>query len=123
MKQEDGLKRGRGQQGLLSDFRMKLPTPLGESTFQLAELEVIGAAGSCYPWSGACARRKRGVERRAAKLPGEYRRPLEKPDRRHHGTQQGQEGPLVRRLNSYGPLIGLVVGAFQECIFQYISVL
>ena len=28
--------------------------------------------------------------------------------------QQGQQGPLVRRLNSYGPLIGLVVGAFQE---------
>ena len=27
---------------------------------------------------------------------------------------RGQQGPLVRRLNSYGPLIGLVVGAFQE---------
>ena len=26
----------------------------------------------------------------------------------------GYQGPLVRRLNSYGPLIGLVVGAFQE---------
>ena len=38
----------------------------------------------------------------------------EKLDRRHHGAQRGQDGPLVRRLNSYGPLIGLVVGAFQE---------
>ena len=111
---DDGLQRGRGRQGLLPDFRMELPTPLGQSTFQLAELKVIGAAGSCYPRSGPCARRKRGVERRASKLPGEYRRPLEKLDRRHHGAQQGQEGPLVRRLNSYGPLIGLVVGAFQE---------
>ena len=44
----------------------------------------------------------------------EYRRPLEKLDRRYHGVQQGQTGPLVRRLDSYGPLIGLVVGAFQE---------
>ena len=43
-----------------------------------------------------------------------YRRPLEKLDRRYHGVQQDEQGPLVRRLNSYGPLIGLVVGAFQE---------
>ena len=57
---DDGLQRGRGRQGLLPDFRMELPTPLGQPTFQLAELKVIGAAGSCYPRSGACARRKRG---------------------------------------------------------------
>ena len=54
------------------------------------------------------------VERRTGKLLGEHKRLLEKLDRRHHGAQQGQEGPLVRRLNSYGPLIGLVFGAFQE---------
>ena len=74
----------------------------------------MGAPGSCCPRSGTWARRKRGVERRASKLPGEYKRPLEKLDRRHHGAQRGQDGPLVRWLNSYGPLIGLVVGAFQE---------
>ena len=34
--------------------------------------------------------------------------------RAYHGTQPGQVGPLVRRLDSYGPLLGLVVGAFQE---------
>ena len=82
--------------------------------YQLAELKVIGAAGTNYPKSGPCARSRRGVERRAAKLQGEYKRPLEKLDRRYHGTQQGQVGPLVRRLDSYGPLVGLVVEAFQE---------
>ena len=112
--EEDGLQRGRGRQGLLPDFRLELPTPLGQSTFQLAELKFIGAAGRCYPRSGTCARRKRGVERRAALLPGEYRRPLEKLDRKYYQVQQDQVGPLVRRLHSYGPLIGLVVGAFQE---------
>ena len=81
----------------------------------LAELKVIGAAGQeWYPRSGQCARRKRGVERRKERLQGEYRRPLEKQDRAHHGTELGQVGPLVRRLESYGPLLGLVVGAFQE---------
>ena len=100
--EQEGLQRGRGRQGLLPDFRIELPTPLGQSTYQLAELKFIGAAGSNYPRSGPLARRKRGVERRASKLPGEYRRPLEKLDRRYHGVQQGQAGPLVRRLNSYG---------------------
>ena len=112
--QQDGLQRGRGRQGLLPDFRLELPTPDGQVSFQLAELKVIGAAGTNYPRSGPPARSKRGVERRAAKLPGEYRRPLEKLDRRYHGAQQGQVGPLVRRLDSFGPLVGLVVGAFQE---------
>ena len=110
----DGLQRGRGRQGLLPDFRLELPTPLGQVELQLAELKVIGAAGTNYPRSGPCARRTRGVQRRACKLPGEYRRPLERLDMRFHGTVQGQVGPLVRRLESYGPLIGLVVGAFQE---------
>ena len=112
--QQGGLERGRGRQGLLPDFRIELPTPQGQPTYQLAELKVIGAAVSCYPRSGPCARRKRGVERRAEKLPGEYRRPLATLDRLYHGTDLGQTGPLVRRLESYGPLVGLVVGAFQE---------
>ena len=50
------------------DFDFQMLTPLGQSTFQLAELKVTGTAGSCYPRSWACARRKRGVERRAPKL-------------------------------------------------------
>ena len=39
---------------------------------------------------------------------------MAKLDQRYHGTQQGEVGPLVRRLESYGPLKGLVIGAFQE---------
>ena len=91
-----------------------MPSPQGQLTYQLAELKCIGATGTNYPRSGPCARRKKGVERRAARLSGEYRRPLEKLDSKYHGTQPGQAGPLVRRLESYGPLLGLVVGSFQE---------
>ena len=62
-----------------------------------------------------CQKEKlKGVERRRERLQGEYRRPLEKLDRAHHGTQPGKVGPLVRRLDSYWPLLGLVIGAFQE---------
>ena len=47
-------------------------------------------------------------------MPDEYRKPLALLDERYHGTQHGEVGPLVRRLDSYGQLQGLVIGAFQE---------
>ena len=54
------------------------------------------------------------MERRATPLPGEYRTPLAKLDSKYHGTQAGQVGPLVRRLEGYGKLLCLVMGTFQE---------
>jgi hypothetical protein len=63
---------------------------------------------------GLRARRSKGVERRAARLPGEFRRPLAKLDNKYHGTTDGQVGPLQRRLGGFGRLQGLVVGSFQE---------
>ena len=90
-----------------------MPSPEGV-TYRLAELKVIGAVSKWYPRSGNCERRKRGVERRIGLLSDEYRRPLAALDSRFHGTQQGEVGPLVRRLDSYGQLQGLVIGAFQE---------
>ena len=112
---EEQLQRGRGRQGLLPDFKMDLPSPTGEHETKLAELKMISAVDSWYPRSGFSARRSRGVERRAARLPGEYRRPLAKLDQKYHGTTVGQVGPLQRRLDGFGRLQGLVVGSFQEC--------
>ena len=112
--QEEQLQRGRGRQGLLPDFKLELPTPEGDHDVKLAELKVIGAVESWYPRSGFSARRSRGVERRAATLPGEYRRPLAKLDQRYHATPVGQVGPLQRRLDGFGRLQGWVVGSFQE---------
>ena len=48
------------------------------------------------------------------RLPREYKTPLANLDRRYHGTLEGEVGPLVRRLERFCPLQGLVVGAFQE---------
>ena len=54
------------------------------------------------------------MERRARRLPKEYRDKLVKLDTKYHDTQHGQSGPLVKRLESYGKLEGLVVGPWGE---------
>ena len=43
---------------------------------------------------------RKGVERRAGRIQGEYRRPLAALDSRYHGVQEDQRGPLVRRLEA-----------------------
>ena len=92
LQQEEELQQGRKRQGLLPDFRLELPGPLGQPVSRLAELKVIGAVKTWYPRSGDCARRKNGVERRSQELSGEYRRPLVALDMKYHGTQPGWGG-------------------------------
>ena len=47
-------------------------------------------------------------------MPGTYRRPLARLDRQHYGTQPGETGRLVERLNSYGVLQCYVAGNWGE---------
>ena len=91
------LKRGRGRQGLLPDFKMEIPSPAGEPI-------------QWYLRIGGLATKKKAVERRAAQLPAEYRTPLANLDTKYHGTQPGQVGPLVRRPQGYGQLLCLIMG-------------
>ena len=56
----------------------------------------------------------RGTDRRAGGLQQLYRKKLLPLDSRYHNTPPGQAGPLVRRLQSYGKLEGLVVGPWGE---------
>ena len=95
----------RARQGLVPDFLLRLPTPQGPSDCP-AELKVISAGATLHPWG----RKGTGVERRASKLANEYRASLAKYDRQFHVVREGEVGPLVRRLQSYGKLEGLVVG-------------
>ena len=104
-----GLEWGRSRQGLIPDFRLRLPTPEGTSDC-LAELKFIGAGVTWYP-RGV---QGRGTDRRAGGLQSEYKRKLAKYDQRYHGTVPGQSGPLVQRLDGYGKLWGLVVGPWGE---------
>ena len=57
----------------------------------------------------------KGTDRRAAELPALYRKKLHTLNRRFHNTVDGQTGPLVSGLNSFGKLEGLVVGQWGDC--------
>ena len=78
---------------MLPDFRLEVPN--GEPETKLAELKVLGAVESWYPRNGTLARSRKGVQRREAILPGEYRRPLEKLDFMYHGTTGTQVVPWL----------------------------
>ena len=77
-------------------------------------MKVIGAVETYYPRAGARARNKKGVEKRAGLIPGEYKRPLAALDTRYHRVEEGQTGPLVRRLERFGNILTWVIGAWQE---------
>ena len=108
--QGEALEWGRARQGLIPDFRLSLPTP-GGLTDSLAELKFISAGVSWFPRGT----KGKGTDRRAAGLPQLYKRKLIPFDSKYHNTQLGQTGPLVRRIESYGKLEGLVVGPWAEC--------
>ena len=120
LNKEENLQRRRGRHGILPGFRLDLPGPgagpgaLGQVESKLAELKVIGAVETYYPRGRERARAKKGVEMRAGLIPGEYRRPLAALDTRYHRVEEGQRGPLVRRLEGYGHLLTWVMGAWQE---------
>ena len=76
----------------------------------LGKLKFISAGVSRY----SIGRRRKAVDVRAAELPGSYRRPLQRLDAQHHGTREGEVGPLVRRLQAYGQLQAYVSGAWGE---------
>ena len=79
------LEWGRARQGLIPDFRMRLPTPEGTSDC-LAELKFVSAGVTWYP-RGA---QGRGTDRRAGGLQSDYKRKLARYDQRFHGTGPGQ---------------------------------
>ena len=106
----EGLEWGRKRQALLPDFRLELPNPLGTTDSTLAELKTIGAVCSRYPRGN----RNKAVERRAGLLQGEYVRKVARVDQQVLGTPRGEVGPLQRKLESFGDILGLVVGAFGE---------
>ena len=89
------------------------PLPTGETTRSLAELKVISAGPSRYP-RGLASSRDKAANRRARALPAEYRLKLSRIDSAYNGTGAGEVGPCVARLETFGEILQLVVGAFGE---------
>ena len=104
------MERGRRRQAMVPDYRLILPSPTEGTVTRLAELKVI----NCCPSRYQVGARERAVDRRANLLPGEYRKKARDVDRRYVGTPEGEVGPVERKLEQYGDLQGLVVGAFGE---------
>ena len=104
------MERGRKRQALVPDFRMELPSATGGTMTQLAELKVISCCRSWYtPGSEV-----RATDKRAQGLPADYRRKAKKVDQELLGVEREVRGPVERRLEEYGDLIGLCFGAWGE---------
>ena len=94
---------------------LALPEPgrnPSEAADELFELKTLHLGRSTYP-NGARTR-SAAVERRAAAIPSEAAAKARQLDRRFCGTAAGELGPVERRLNTYGPVRGLVFGHWCE---------
>ena len=104
------MEKGRKRQAIVPDFRIEMPSPTGGTSHQLAELKVISCCESWYPLGG----RQRGTEKRAGGLKSEYKRKAKKVDQEVLGLPVEQKGPVERRLEEFGELLGLCFGAWGE---------
>ena len=103
---------GRKRQGLVPDFRLEMPSTTGGTTYRLAELKVISCCDTWYkPGASVNAR---GTEKRAKGLQMEYNRKARKVDQELLKVGDGEKGPVERRLDEFGELIGLCFGAWGE---------
>ena len=120
----------RGQrQGLVPDFKVELERLVdgASTTAALAELKMLHAGrsalnpigGTTYKTRGNGAHcvltgHRRAVHVRAGKIQAERERDARRIDERFCGVQPGTDGPVLDRLRSFGPIVGLVVGHFGE---------
>ena len=104
------LERGRERQGMVPDFLIELPSQTGGKTKRLAELKVL----NCCPTRYTTGHRAKAVDRRANLLQGEYRKKARDADSICGERNNGEVGPVERKLLQFGDLVGLVVGAFGE---------
>ena len=73
---------------------------------KLAELKNINCCSSRYDVNS----RQKAVDRRAGLLANEYRKKARAVDKDYVGVPEGEVGPVERKLEEYGDILGLVVG-------------
>ena len=95
---------------MVPDFMISMTDPVDGTKRRLAELKVI----NCCPSRYSAGEQQKGVDRRARLLQAEYRKKAKDVDRDYVGIPVDQEGPVLRHLNQYGDVLGLVVGAWGE---------
>ena len=115
--------RGRKRHGLVPDF--KFPEGWGaEGDARLAELKVISCCRSHYA-ALLTGQEKSPVQAYADAQTALYLAKAKKADKEFVGVQEGQQGPVEARLRGYGPVSGLVFGAFgeaSEAVHEFVQV-
>ena len=102
---------GRKRQGLVPDFRLEMPSTMGGTEYRLAELKAISC---CDTWYKPSASNTRATDKRAKRLQMEYQGKAKKVDQDLLGVTAGEKGPLEKRLDEFGNVIGLCFGAWGE---------
>jgi hypothetical protein len=103
----------RKRQGMVPDIVIGTPAPDGGPPREhLYELKTPHCGSSTYTMRAAT--RCRAVEARAEAIPEEYHRKARTLDRTFAGTSAPTVGPVERKLQSYGPIRGLVFGHYGE---------
>ena len=118
---DDGSKRAaQKRQGMVPDFRIvagSVAQRLGihaASSF-LAELKFIHLGRARYPNRVVgVGRHREAVRLRAAKIGPEMLAHARRLDEEFGGHPVGQDGPVLQRLRSFGPVLPMVVGHFGE---------
>ena len=106
------LERGRKRQALVPDFRLEMPSSLGGTKLQLAELKVLSCCSTWYPTRAGA--NVRGTDKRARGLQSEYRKKASNIDHDIIGVSKDERGPVERRLEEFGTLLGICFGAWGE---------
>ena len=104
------MERGRKRQAIVPDFRLEMPTPTGGTSPQLAELKIVSCCETWYPAGG----KVRGTDKRANGLQTLYRSKARKVDEEVLGVGMDEKGPVEKRLEEFGQLLGLCFGAWGE---------
>lgn len=119
---------GNGQrQGLVPDFKVEIEglNVGAAATSTLVELKMLHCGstagspigGTTYAVRGVTSvlsGHRRAVHKRAERIQREREIDARKIDERFCATPRGQDGPVLQRLRSFGPIIGAVVGHFGE---------
>ena len=79
---------------------------------KLAELKVLSSCKTRY--SSSAGNKVRATDRRAQSLQAEYKKKARDLDNSTQGTSNQGRGPVERRLDEFGEIIGLVFGAWGE---------
>ena len=105
------LQAHQARQALRPDFLFRFPSNDGGADQFIADVKTVSLGNKILYKPGYGG--DKAVVIRAAQLPGEYRREALKVDR-ELGFADGQ-GPTLRKLQNYPPVLDLCFGAFGEC--------